>query len=371
MTRRLLAALALGCALAGGAACQSSKPWTLQDQFAEVVGDIERLLGASSLPGRHLAAIRDVHDRKSWTFRPDAENPLEVTREAVRALRAADYATWAEAALVVQVLSSMADEHPSALVRAEALDSLTQMAPWTFDAEVPAGRTATDAEVIEALKTLKEARGKDDSDPHLSFQVASAVGTLAVFPFDAGEVVPQDADEATAARDASARLRTARGVLLALTGSTLEGFHADPDVRTALDRAYVSVSASVIRLTLAKAALADATDATRTAAVRNLAVVKPPSGASLLVRVLRGDRVASVRREAALSLARWPAEEGVPSLVDALADDMPEVRGAAARSLSEVTGQSFGDDRAAWTRWWQARSAGAAPAAPPAEEPAR
>ena len=130
----VLVALAAGCKGDG---------WKLQDTMDSLIGDIDSLFGKSSMPGRYIQQIQDVHERNNWRFLPDAEEPLEKTRTAVRALATCDYASWAEAAAVVEIVSSMADEHPSSLVRAEALDTLTHIAPWTLKAVVPAAQPAT------------------------------------------------------------------------------------------------------------------------------------------------------------------------------------------------------------------------------------
>jgi hypothetical protein len=206
----------------------------------------------------------------------------------------------------------------------------------------------------EGVKALKSAIGKDDTDPALTFQVASAVATLATYPFDRVEVAPADAGSAAAtAREFGSQLRLARGALRTINGRGLDGFLADPAVRSALDQAFVSVSGAVIRLTLSKSALADAAETTRAAALRDLGNLAYPGGAAVVQVALRHDPFASVRREAARALRGYPADLAVPALLDGLADEMADVRGAAAASLSIVTGQSFGDDRAAWTRWWQ------------------
>lgn len=343
------AALALAACAAG---CQGDG-FKLQDAMESVVGDLDRLLGSNSAPARYLSVIRDVHEKKSWTFLPDVEEPLQKTCDAVRGLAGCDYASWAEAALVVQILSSMADAHPSSLVRAEALETLTRMAPWTFQAVVATERTTTKDEMIEGLKVLKEATGRTDSDPGFTAQVAGAVAALASYPFDRVETPAAGLEGIVLARAYGSQLSTARSTLGSLNGRPLEGFQADPAVREALDRAYVWVSACVIQLTLLKSALGDASDTTRVAALRDVGIVAPPGGAAVLKQVLLKDGFAGARREAAKSLAKYPRQEAVPPLIDVLAYELVEVRNAAARSLETISGFSYGDDRAAWVKWWQ------------------
>jgi hypothetical protein len=341
------------------ASCSSVPTWSLQGTVDNLIGDIDSLLGGSSLPGKHLAAIRDVHEAKSWRFLPDAEDPLETTRNAVRALATCDYASWDEAAVVVDILSSMADEHSSSLARAEALDTLARIGAWTIAAAVPPTQQVTDAEMIEGLKTLKAAVDKTDTDAAFNFQVETAVSMLASYPFDRVDLPPGGSDNRAAARAWTTQLRTARGALRSINSRSLEGFRGDPAVKDALDRAHVGLSATVIRLTLTKAALGDPTDTTRITAVRHLAVLAPAGSADAVKRVALHDAQASVRREAAKALASYPPAVAVPALVEALGDEMPEVRGGAAWSLETLSGESFGDDRAAWVRWWQARASAA------------
>src|SRR5207253_509494 len=108
-------------------------------------------------------------------------------------------------------------------------------------------------------------------------------------------------------------------------------------VHDALERAYVSVSASVVRLSLAKAALADPADTTRTTAVRDLGALASEDAGGVLRLVLLRDARGAVRREAAKSLAAYPESVAVPALIDGLADESSDVRGAAASSLAAVT----------------------------------
>jgi hypothetical protein len=344
------AALAAVCLAAG---C-SSDGIKLQDAMDSVVGDVEKLLGKASLPGKYLKQIRDVHETKNWNFRPDAEDALETTRTAVRALATCDYPSWAETAFVVEILSSMADEHPSALVRSESLDTLTHIAPWTLKAVVPADQPTTLDDVTDGLKVLKNAVGKDDSDTALAAQVATAVVALGNYPFDRIDApAPGAADTAALTRTFATQLRTSRRALRAINGRALEGFQGDTSVKEALDRAYVSLSACVIRLTLLKAALGDPSETTRVAALRDVGLVVPEGGGPVLREVLLHDGSASARREAAKSLAKYPRPVAVPPLIDVLAYELIEVRNAASRSLETISGQTFGDDRAAWVKWWQ------------------
>jgi HEAT repeat protein len=59
-----------------------------------------------------------------------------------------------------------------------------------------------------------------------------------------------------------------------------------------------------------------------------------------------------VRTNAARALARLGDLSGAPTLIDMLDEDSAPVRDLAQRLLEQITGQRFGKDRKAWTRWW-------------------
>jgi hypothetical protein len=350
--------VALILALLAPAACSSG--FSLQNAAGTLVGDIDDLFGGRSPVVKRLVEIRDANERDGFHLRKDVEDSLDITRKAVRELGKCNYPTWSETALVVEKLSSMADEHESSLVRAECLDTLARVAPWVFSAAASTApdHPSTEAEKFDAFKTLKEAVGKSDDDPALTAAATQAVATMTAFPF--ARVDPPSSaagDNAAAARPYHRNLREARAALGAMTGRALLGFQGDPAMRDALELAYPALSSAVIRLTLIKAALTDASEPTRCAAIRDLATVSPAEGGPALRRVLVYDGSSSVRREAARALAAYPAAVSVPALIEGLADEMEDVRGAAASSLETITLQTFGDDRGAWLRWWQANAA--------------
>lgn len=94
----------------------------------------------------------------------------------------------------------------------------------------------------------------------------------------------------------------------------------------------------------------------RVTAMNGLGVVASPDGAALFVDlVARGD--ATERRSAAILLAHQDAAVAVPALIGALGDTDDVVRADAAESLRHFArGRDFGQDAAAWSRWWQSRS---------------
>ncbi len=336
---------------------------TLQGAADSLIADIDDLFGGKSNAVKYLAAIRGANEKRETVLRKDVDDAFEITRTAVRGLGNCDYPTWAEAGLVIEVMSSMADEHESSLVRAECLDTLTHMAPWTLKAASAPEHPSTDAEKSDAFRTLRDVAGKTDADPATTAAATAAVSTMADYPF--AHVSPPTSvgsDNRAAARAYHASLREARVALASMTGRVLLGFEGDPGMRDALERAYPNLSAAVLRLTLIKAALDDASESTRCAAVRDLGAVAPEEGGAVLRRALLYDGWSSVRREAAKAIAAYPPNVAVPALIDGLGDEMADVRGASASSLEAVTGQTFGDDRGAWLRWWQSNATKAAAA---------
>ena len=233
---------------------------------------------------------------------------------------------------------------------------------------MPSEHPAAAIEMIEAMKVMKAARGKTDADAAFTFQVATSVGALASYPFDRVDPPPPGSDNKSLALVYARALHTARGALVSINGRTLDGFQGDAAVREALDRAYTSLCSSVIRLTLMRAALGDSADTARSTAVHDLGRLVPEGGGPVLREVLRYDTYAAVRREAAKSLAAYPRLIAVPALIDGLADEMTDVRSAASRALEAISGETFGDDRAAWLKWWQMSATKTPPSKPAAPE---
>ena len=353
---RRLVLLLVAAAAAG--ACKGPTP-TLQGAFDGISESVSSLLGAKSLPGKYVQEIYAVHeDDKTWRFKADVTDALGQCCESIRGLGAADYASWRETAIVVNLLVVMSDEHPSALVRAESLDTLPRMFSWTSAAVSPTERRTTDDEMNQALDRIVAARKAPKDDPGVAADLADALNVVAAYRFDQARGLPEKIDVRRLARDARGQLKTTGRTLRQLTGGALGTGDADPRVRDALDRALVGTSASAIRLALVSAATGAANDTVRTAAVRDLEQARPDQAGRILGAVLQSDDSSSVRREAARALGSFPEAEAVPPLLAALSDDRFEVRATASASLAAVTGQTLGDDRRAWLRWWQSRSGG-------------
>jgi len=94
----------------------------------------------------------------------------------------------------------------------------------------------------------------------------------------------------------------------------------------------------------------------RVTAMNGLGVVASADGAALFQElIVHGD--ATERRSAAILLSHQDATLAVPSLIAALRDGDDVVRADAAESLRRFgRGRDFGQDSAAWSRWWQSRA---------------
>lgn len=337
---------------------------SLNKGLVSISSELEELLSGERKPNEHLDRIRSVHLPNSLTFDPAVEHPVEDVREAIRGLAAADYGTWRDAAFALQVLSSLAIEHPVALIRTEALDAVASMAYWTFEAEVENGNWATEAQLLSALRELSDVARSGVVDDDTSRRLADAVRTASAFDFETSNPLPDSVSGRVLGRDFARRLRHVRAVLLPVTGRVIEPYLSDPEVLSAADRCCASLSASIVRLTLSAAVLTDESVTTRTAAARLLGNVQFAGARVALRRVLREDPDAAVRREALQSLARHGIDRVGDALIGALDDDTASVRGAAARQLQSLSGQDFGDDRRAWRNWWDQRSGAPEDAAP-------
>lgn len=93
----------------------------------------------------------------------------------------------------------------------------------------------------------------------------------------------------------------------------------------------------------------------RVTAMNGLGVVASHDGAALFQDlIVHGD--STERRSAAILLSHQDAALAVPSLIAALGDGDDVVRANAAESLRRFArGRDFGQDAAAWSRWWQSR----------------
>jgi len=327
----------------------------LNQGLASISAELEQLLRGDRLPNEHLNAIRQVHVANSLTFDPTVRRPVEIVREAIRGLAASDYTNWRDTAFTLQLLSSLAREHPVALIRAEAVDAVASMGRWTFEREVDTGDWASQAELIAALRVIGDVAGSSESDPSRSFEVADAIRAIAAYDFENGSPLPDTVSSRVAGRDLVTRLRHTRAGLLPITGSVLDAYLVDPDVLSAADRCCVALSASIVRLTLGAAALLDRSEIVRESAVRLLGTVPYEGGRPVIERVLRDDTEPSVRRQAVFAIARHGQDIAGAALIAALRDDTATVRGAAARQLQALSGEQFGDDRRAWIQWWSER----------------
>jgi hypothetical protein len=360
--RSAVRAASLALAAACAVSCKGPTP-SLQETIESLGDQFGVLVGAKTLPAKYVTEILAVHeDDRNWRLRTDLDDALERCRSAVRGLASADYGSWRETGVVVAMLTAMSEDHPSALVRAEALDTLAVMAPWTADAVPESDRQPSEADLVAALRTVADARGKSaagaDSDAVFAADLAEALKTLGAYRFDRAKPLPAKVDRALLARGARSQLSTARAILRAVTGGALQGFDADPRVAAAADLALVGASASAIRLAIVSASVGGPNDIVRAAAVRVLRAARPDQASRLLGTILAGDEASSVRREAARVLGSYPEADAVPELLPALSDDRFDVRSSAAAALNACTGQNFGSDRLAWTKWWQARAAG-------------
>ena len=90
--------------------------------------------------------------------------------------------------------------------------------------------------------------------------------------------------------------------------------------------------------------------------MNGIGLVASPDGATLLADLIaHGNEID--RRSAAILLVHQDPMTAVPALIGALADTDDVVRGNAHASLHAFArGRDFGQDAAAWQRWWQSRA---------------
>lgn len=99
-------------------------------------------------------------------------------------------------------------------------------------------------------------------------------------------------------------------------------------------------------------ALADRDPQVRVNAIRGLGLLRPHQAVDPLLQLLVSDDDPAVRSAAAGSLASFKDNRIVDALLATLNDRTPAVSSAVAAALTQMTGQHYGPDPAAWRAWW-------------------
>jgi len=100
------------------------------------------------------------------------------------------------------------------------------------------------------------------------------------------------------------------------------------------------------------AALADSDASVRSKVIKALGEIGDRRATARILPLLQ-EKDASIRLAAADSLTRMCDASCVEPLITALKDKDVRVRAAVATALAQSTGQSFGEDRKQWEKWWK------------------
>ena len=201
-----------------------------------------------------------------------------------------------------------------------------------------------------------ELAGSDDEQRSEAAQVLSSCGELAGAAVPTLTAVLQD-DNPEMRRVAAAALANISDSSQTVVNGLTQAVHAETD-----SQAFEAEIYAISRLTGDAAAFALLQEALQSPlpdirhSVCNSMInyTKMPGALELMVSAL-DDPVSHVRIQAAVSLIYFgdAALPVVPRLIAMLADPEPSVSYQVRFALETITGQTFGEDAALWTAWWE------------------
>ena len=323
----------------------------------EFVNDVFYFFGADRPPSRALKEIREVHDLKDWSYKPNYPDAAQRTREAISDLRESDYTSWDDAAMVVAIISTMVSRDRSALVRDDCISTLGWFRAWVHPSLIGVGPAveSSEEEVLQALKVL-DLLHADPVTPLSTSDRLVCLDAVAVLGNHSWDEVKSD--DPIVYRTKMSR---PRAIIRRLTGRDLEKSRQDPEIRDTLDRALIRVTDQTLFLSLV-AGLTDPVPHVRAGAAREIRKASDPRSLAPLLHTLESEEDAPVRLALISTIAEVAVltDEGkaasVPGLAAALTDASSAVQRAAARALPRVTGANPGPDPIDWRRWWRAKN---------------
>jgi hypothetical protein len=303
----------------------------------------------------YFETLSKAHDKQTFGYRYGEDTYLvDKCVDAINRLGAAPYSRLEGQAQVVLLLSDVLVEDPSALAKAAAATSLTNLATRT-----PAPPTTPISDrgdrlyaIMKELDGLHDAQGVRRSDsPGTRQHVAALVEEMGRLEFRAGDVL------------------TTKNALKFFPTRQFVVRETDPTLRETFDRAMVRRMQSVIRETLNRAML-DPNHNVRADAVRGLKTLKHAGALDDAIERLEVETQSRVRAEIVEYLGAIGGPKSAERLVELVEDPDGTVRYKARQALARIAGQDLGSDRKAWEAWRLSRFPAATPApAPPAGAP--
>lgn len=339
-TRRTLRLLGVCCGLFGVAvfgACSSSQE-KLSGDSSVIDGLVHDVLKIDRNPSYYYELVRDSHDPESFGYLTSGDPYLvDKNVDAVQKLGQASFARLEGQAQVVDKLSDVLLEDPSALAQANAANSLTRLG-----VRLPQYRSRGLEERGDVfLSLLREMDG-----------IHAPGGAMRTNPGWARQRVVE-------ILTTIGRFEMATAIL---AKSTLKPFYTrdylidatDPAIRQASDTALVRRMGEVIRLALRSAVDADE-PYVREEAIRGLKTLGDRSAEDAVLARLAVESNWRVRAEAVEFLGRAGGPEGVAVLLPLLDDPDPTLRHKTRQALTRMAGRDLGIRRRTWTRWAHAR----------------
>jgi hypothetical protein len=319
------------------AACSTSQK-KLSDDSSVIDGLVHDVLGIDRNPGYYYELVRDSHDPETFRYRPSEDEFLiDKNVDAVQKLGGADFARLEGQAQVVDKLSDVLLEDPSALAQANAANSLTRMG-----VKLPQYRSRGLEERGDVFLALLQ-----EMDA-----MHAAGGAMRTNPGWARTRLVQILD--TIGRFEMATLILAKSTLKPFFTRDYLIDATDSAVRQAADTALVRRMGEVIRLALRSAVDADE-PFVREEAIRGLKTLGDRSAEDAVLARLAVEANWRVRAEAVEYLGRAGGQEGVAVLLPLLDDPDPTLRHKARQALTRLAGRDLGFRRRTWTRWAHAR----------------
>lgn len=320
------------------AACSASQQKLSSEGASPIDGLVHDVLGIDRNPSYYYELVRDSHDAEDFGYRP-SQDPFVIDKnvDAVQKLGQAEFARLEGQAQVVDKLTDVLLEDPSALAQANAANSLTRLG-----LKLPQYRSRGLQERGDVfLALLREMDA-----------IHAAGGALQTNPGWARRRTIEILD----------RIGRFEMATLILAKDTLRPFFtrdylidaSDPAIRQAADTALVRRMGEVIRLALRSAVDADE-PYVREEAIRGLKTLGDRSAQDAVLARLAVESNWRVRSEAVEYLGRAGSQEGVAVLLPLLDDPDPTLRHKTRQALTRIAGRDLGFRRRTWTRWAHAR----------------
>ncbi len=295
------------------------------------------MLNRDREPRYYYSLVKNSHREKDFCYECASGDPFLVDKnvDAVQRLGHASYGRLEGVAEVVELFSEVIMEDRSALARASAATSLTQIGLKLPD--YPVCGIQDDGTRFLALMREVDAiytRGRcDPNQRRAAIDRIRQIGDLAFTSID---------------------FRFYRQSLKFFYGRPYLVDESDPALRQAIDTALTKRINGLIHVSL-QAAVDDPVAQVRADAIRGLKTLGDADARETVALRLAYESNWLVRMEGVEYFGKIKTREGVVALIPLLDDPNASVRHKARAALSQIAGQDYGFRRANWERWAEAK----------------